>query len=481
MKKTDLFPVGWALTAGDERLLSLPLSTVLRHQLLTGSSGWGKSGAILSMVLQVLTKFPSVGVVVTDCKGETAQELTEAFLPALVAQCPRLDPTKFVIVKPFGRQYVVPLNPLVPIPGLDASVQAHIVATLLAGLADGNVGPRMQSLLGKLCHAGILAGVTLLVLVAALQDEQAAARLASRVPDEELRHYLTDVLPREPRASKDALASRLEWLLLIPEVRAMLCARTALSGADILEAPLSVIDLGGDIPMGFLPLVEIVASLLMTIVTMAIFSRKVPAHPVLCIIDEWQVIAPNSGAELERTLAQSRFRQVSLILANQTLGQITDTSLLRSLLTNISVHWAFRPTEKDVEHVLPLLPVTGRCLDPERPDQLLTKDAERKRLIERLSKLPPRHALLSDLVAGRADLIKTLAVPYAEAKRRSVEVPAEVGLACRRGRFGVPFAELQKHSEPGTHRASSPEKKSAIGVQPPSSAPRSARPRLVLP
>lgn len=480
MKNNDAFPVGWALSSGEERLMTLPLSTVLRHQLITGSSGWGKSGAILSMVLQALTKFPSIGVVLTDGKGETAHELTEAFLPSLVAQCPRLDPAKFVIVKPFGRQYVVPLNPLVPIPGLDASVQAHIVTTLLAGLADGTVGPRMKSLLAKLCHAGILAGVTLLVLLSALHDEAEAARLASRVPDEELRHYLTEVLPREPRASKDALAARLEWLLLIPEVRAMLNAPTALSGADILEAPLSVIDLGGDIPMGFLPLVEVMASLIMTIVTMAIFSRKVPAHPVLCIIDEWQVIAPKSGAELERTLAQARFRQVSLILANQTLGQIADTSLLRSLLTNISVHWAFRPTEKDVEHVLPLLPVTGRCLDPERPDQLLGKDAERKRLIERLSKLPPRQALLSDLVAGRADLIRTLAVPYAEAKRRSGDVPADVREACRQGRFGVPFGELQKHSERVTHHSAAA-KDAPVGVEPPITSTRLARPRLVLP
>lgn len=480
MKSNDAFPVGWALSSGEERLMTLPLSTVLRHHLITGSSGWGKSGAILSMVLQALTKFPSIGVVLTDCKGETAHALTEEFLPALVAQYPRLDPAKFVIVKPFGRQqYVVPLNPLVPIPGLDASVQAHIVATLLASLADGTVGPRMKSLLAKLCHAGILAGVTLLVLLSALHDEAEAARLASRVPDEELRHYLTEVLPREPRASKDALASRLEWLLLIPEVRAMLCARAALSGADILEAPLSVIDLGGDIPMGFLPLVEVMASLIMTIVTMAIFSRKVPAHPVLCIIDEWQVIAPKSGAELERTLAQARFRQVSLILANQTLGQIADTSLLRALLTNISVHWAFRPTEKDVEHVLPLLPITGRCLDPERPDQFLGKDAERKRLIERLSKLPPRQALLSDLVAGRADLIRTLAVPYAEAKRRSDATPADVREACRRGRFGVPFGELQKQSERGTHRAEATTKDSPVGVHQPVTAARRAR--LVLP
>lgn len=396
--KDARFPVGWALTSGPERLLTLPLSTMLRHQLITGTSGWGKSGTILSIILLVLTKFRSIGAVVLDCKGETSDELTKFWLPALVEQYPHIDPGKIVTVKPFG-SYGIPLNPLVPIPGLTASVQGFIVAALLADLAPGS-GPRMQSLLAKLCQAGILARATLLDLLAAMRDPAQARTLASRVPDEEVRYYLTEALPREPAASKDALCSRLSYLLLIDQVRAMLCAPTAISGSDILEAPLSVIDLGGDIPMGFLPLAEVIGSLLMTIVMMAIFSRKLPAHPTMFIIDEWQVVVGKSAAELERTLAQARFRQVNLILANQTLGQITNASLLRSLLTNISLHWAFRPTERDVEHVLPLLPATGRCLDPEKPDQLLSKDAERRQLLTRLTKLPPRQALLSNLVEG---------------------------------------------------------------------------------
>jgi hypothetical protein len=197
------------------------------------------------------------------------------------------------------------------------------------------------------------------------------------------------------------------------------------------------------------------------------------------IIDEWQVVAGKSATELERTLAQARFRQVNLVLANQTLGQINDTSLLRSLLCNISVSWSFRPAEKDIEHVLPLLPVTGRCIDPERPDQMLSKEAERKRLLERLTKLPPRQALLSDLVAGRAEIIRTLSVPYDEAKRRSGEVAPEIREACRRGRFGIPFPELQRQSGRGKNPS---EKNVSLGVQTPSKpAKATARPRLVLP
>jgi hypothetical protein len=483
MKTTGRFPVGWALTAGEERLLTLPLSTVLRNMLITGTTGWGKSGAVLSLILTALTKFRPIGVVLVDGKGETAHELVENFLPALAESHPHLDPSQVAIVKPFGRRYGIQLNPLYPIPGLDAAVQAHIVASLIAELAEGNIGPRMKSLLSSLCHVGIVARATLLDLLGALREPTQAEILASRVPDEELRHYLTEVLPREPAASKDALRARLEWLLLIPEIRAMLCSPTAVSGSALLEAPLTVVDLGGDIPLGFLSLAQVIGSWITTVLTAAVFCRTTPAHPVIFVIDEWQVVVGKSAAELERMLSQARFRAVNLVLANQTLGQITDTSLLRSLLTNISLHWAFRPGEKDVEHVLPLLPVTGRAIDPERPDQFLSKEAERRVLLERLAKLPPRHALLTDLVGGRAEIVRTLSVPYAEAKRRSAGVGSDLRERCRRGRFGVPFNELQQAAERQEQTAlpATAAREPSSGRPPAKPTRAAARPRLVLP
>ena len=481
MKSADQFPIGWTLTSGAERLLTVPLSTVLRSTLITGTTGWGKSGAVLSLMLTALTKFRPVGVVLVDCKSETANTLIEEMLPALGERYPHLDPSQVVVVKPFGRRYGIPLNPLVPIPGLDAAVQAHIVASLIADLVDGNsVGPRMKSLLSSLCHAGILARATAFDLLTVLREPGQAHALASRVQDQDVRHYLTAAFPKEPAASRDALRARLEWLLLIPEVRTMLTAPSAISGRDLLEAPLTIIDLGGDIPLGFLPLAEVIGSWLMTLLTTAVFSRQTPAHPVMLIIDEWQVVIGKSAAELERTLSQARFRGVNLVLANQTLGQITNPSLLRSLLTNISLHYAFRPAEKDVEHLLPLLPLCGRYIDPERPDQLLSKDAERRRLVERLTKLKPRHALFATLVEGRADIVRTLTGPYAEAQQRASQVPATRREAYRRGKFGVPFDELQ-------HGGVQSRLQSASGAVPPplsaqqSKPTRAPRARLVLP
>lgn len=481
--KEKNFPVGWAVTSGEERLLTLPLSTVLRNTLVTGCTGWGKSGALLSVILTALTKFRPVGVVLVDCKGETAAEFTENFLPALAEAYPHLDPGKVAMVKPFGRGYGIPLNPLYPIAGLDAPVQAHIVATLIADLAEGNLGPRMKSLLSSLCQVGIVARLTLLDLLGMLREPAKVSAVAARIADEELRNYLTMVFPSEPQASKDALRARLEWLLLLPEIRAMLCAPTAVSGSDLLEAPLTVVDLGGDVPLGFLPLATFVGSYLTTILTTAVFCRKTPAHPVMFVIDEWQVVIGKSAAELERMLSQCRFRLVSLTLANQTLGQVTDASLLRSLLTNISVHWAFRPGEKDIDHLVQLLPVTGRSIDPEHPDQFLSKDAERRRILERLAKLPPRHALLADLVGGRAEIIRTLAVPYAEAKRRAAAVPETLRDACRRGRFGVPFNELLSLSErqDTSSVGATPLSVHPLSVPAPTKSNRVTRARLVLP
>lgn len=487
MKEPD-FPVGWAVTSGQEKLLSLPLSTILKSTLITGSTGYGKSALILSLILTALTKFrrrteatskaPPIGVVLQDCKGETADTLISTMLPALFTEHPYLDPSNIVVVKPFSRRFGTPLNPLAPIRGIEASVQGFIVASLIADMADGgNFGARMKSLLAKLCHAGIVARVLLTDLLKVLREDREAAALASRIPDPELRHYLTEVLPREPAASKDALCARLEWVLLIPEVRALLCAPTAVSGSDMLESLLTIIDLGGDVPMGFLPLVQFVGSYLTVILTAAVFCRAVPAHPVMYIIDEWQVVVSKSAAELERTLSQARFRQVNLILANQTLGQITDTSLLRSLLTNISLHWAFRPNEKDIDHIIPLLPVTGRCLDPERPDTFLTKEAERRRLLERLTKLPPRHALLANF-GGSAEIVRTLAVPYAEAARRANAAPASLRDAYWRGKFGVPFAELLGAS---ASRDASAISAPTPSVAAPSKSAKVKRPRLVLP
>ncbi|MFA4973889.1 MAG: hypothetical protein WC683_14855 [bacterium] len=437
------FPIGWVRRNGEWEKLPLPLSTVLRHWLLTGTTGWGKSALLHAITLMLLTRTPEIGVVWLDQHGDGADDLVERFLPSLLERCPQLEPSRIVVIRPFGR-YSVKLSPLHPIPHVLAEVQAHIVATLLADLTDGNWGGRMTSIITALCLAGISAGGSLLDVLRLVQEPSYAATFAAKVPLAESRNYLVNILPEEPQAAKDAVRARLEWLLLIPPVRATLCADSSISGADLLEAPLSVVSLGG-CPQGFLPLARFMGSLLLSRIVGAIFARPPGAHHVAVFCDEWQELVRGGGApDLERCLAQARHHGVNLVLANQTLAQVSEVSptLVRSLMANISVHIAFRPGAEDIKHLVPLLPITGRKIDPEHPDKLLTPEAERRELLERLGRLPPRHALLGDFVSGRAEIVRTLDVPYEEARKRACRMSDQDREEFRQGQFGVPVQQL---------------------------------------
>lgn len=442
MRVRDVVPIGWVKRNGDWKKLCLPLDTLLRHMLVTGTTGWGKSAMLQAMTFALLTRVPEVKVTWVDSQGDAADELVESFLPALLECFPHLEPGRIVVIKPFGK-YGVKLSPLDPMLGVSREVQANMVAALLSDLTDGNWGSRMTSITTSLCLACV-GGGTLLDVLRLVQDPSYALSFASRVPFPESRSYLLTTVAEEPQAARDAVRARLEWLLLIKEVRAMLCADSSVGGAQILEAPVAVIDLGGS-PQGFLPLARFLGTLVLGKLVGAIFSRKPDSPPVTVFCDEWQeLVRGGGGPDFERCLAQARHHRVNLVLANQTLAQVAEVSatLVRAVLTNISLHLAFRPGPEDIRHLLPLLPVTGRKVDADHPDRLLSPEAERRELVCQLGRLPPRHALLGDFVAGRAEVIRTLEVPYKEARERAERVAPEIRGRFRQGRFGILFAEL---------------------------------------
>lgn len=445
MPAGESLPVGWE-TSGS-RTLRVPLSTIHRHALVTGTTGYGKSGLLLSVILGLLTQRAGTGCVVVDPKGETVEALRERFLPTLADRFPSLTPGRMVMISPFSA-YGVPLNPCAPVPGLAIEVQAHHVGALVAGLVEG-VGPRMASLLGWVLRGVIEARGSLLDVRRVVAEEGAGATLAGRVGDAEVREYLLHILPTESRATKDALRARIEHLLLLPCLRAMLCADRSVSGREIMEAPLSLVDLSGS-PLGMESTARFVGGWIFTLLASAALTRPVTAstHPVLFFIDEWHRIAVSAEGDLERLLSQVRHRRIGLWLANQTLGQVAglSPSLLQSLLTNISLQALFRPRPEDLRDLDDLLPVTGRKVDPDMPDRLLTRDEERRRYKTMLARLPPRHALFVDRIAGTAQVVTTLGLPFAEAERRARLLPEGVVASWRRGRFGVPMDLLLRQA-----------------------------------
>lgn len=443
MPAADVLPVGWRGEGASRSPLTLPLNTIHRHGLVTGTTGYGKTGFLLSVILGLLSGRSRTGIVVVDPKGETVELLRERFLPTLCERFPELAPERLVTVAPFGR-FGVRLNPCARVPGLPIEVQAHHVGELVAGLVDG-MGPRMSSALGWVLRAVIEAGGSLLDVRAALVDPVAAQSLALRVRDEEVRDYLLRTLSRESQATKDALRARIEHLLLLPALKGALCAEGSVSGADLIEAPMTLVDLSGS-PLGMESTAQFVGGHVFMLLAAAALMRPVTAatHPVLLVVDEWHRIAVTAADDLERLLSQVRHRRVGLWLANQTLGQVSALSqgLLQSLITNVSIQALFRPKPEDLKDLDDLLPITGRKVDPDLPDRLLPVEEERRRYKATLSRLPPRQALLVDRVAGKAEVVSTLSLPFEEARRRAERLGGAALEPWRRGRFGVPFEGL---------------------------------------
>lgn len=435
--------VGWRGEQGARTLVHVPPGTLHRHMLVTGTTGYGKTGFLLSLILGLLSRRARTGIVVVDPKGETVQLLRDQFLPVLCERSAGLAPEQVVTVSPFGGASVR-LDPCARVPGLAVEVQAHCAGQLLAGMVDG-VGPRMASCLSWLLRAAIEAGGSLLDVRAALVEPEAACAMAHHVREEEVRHYLLATLARESQATREALRARIDHLLLLPQLKAMLCARGSLSGSEMIEAQVTLVDLSGS-PLGMEATARFVGGWIFTLLTAAALNRTVreDTHPVLIAIDEWHRIANTGADDLERLLSQVRFKRVALALANQSLGQISSLSmsLLQSLITNVSLQALFRPAPEDLRDLDDLLPVTGRKIDPDLPDRLLSLEDEKRRYKSALSRLPPRQALFVDRVAGKAEVVTTLSLPFEEARRRASMLPASTLEAWARGRAGVPFERL---------------------------------------
>ncbi len=441
MAEGSRIDLGWTL--GGKRL-SVPLSTILRHAWITGTSGWGKSAFLQAIFQEVGVRAPGVRRLLLDAKGSTADEIME-FLLAGAAGYRHLAPEDVTVVAPFS-SYGVALNPLIPIDGLSPEVQANLVCNLIAGLIEG-VGQRQVGLLQWLVRAALAAHGSLSDVLAMLREERARLAIAAKIPDAEVRNWLLSGFEQEPRSSISALRSRLEWLLLLPSLRGMLTCGNCLRGPDLIESPLTIVNLSGA-PQGMAQLSRFVGGFLVQLVTAAVFSRPVQESSphVLFAADEWQeLLAAGATEDFERLLALGRFKKVAVWCINQAAGaQLLGegSALVGTLISNISLHVAFRPQPEHIRHLTALLPVTGRKVAPPG-DRLFSVADERRMLLEELSRLPVRHALVGDFVEGQARIIKTLSVPFAQARARAGAATEQAREAFARGRFGIPMAELE--------------------------------------
>jgi hypothetical protein len=101
-----------------------------------------------------------------------------------------------------------------------------------------------------------------------------------------------------------------------------------------------------------------------------------------------------------------------------------------------------------------LIPVTGRLIDPVT-HRRFTETEERNLILNRLARLPPRHAVMCDKEIDRAFEIRAENIDFNLYHRRSEQAGPELREAYLRGSHGVPVEELLAEATPTLDRSDS--------------------------
>lgn len=473
------FQVGWQLEHGERRPLLFTAAQLARHAVVTGASGQGKSGAIEGMILSVLRSHAEVNIVAIEAKGELVGDLLDRFLPRVVERRSDLIDT-LAVIRPFSSRYVVPLNLLAPATGVEVPVQAAAVASVLEPLFAGSFGARMTSALAGALRPVIEVQGSLIDVIRILESDEVAARLAVSATSPESRSFLVEVLPAEGNATRRALSARLRWLLTVPCVERALCARGCIGGSDLLERPLTLVDVSGA-PLGFSQAARVLANLVVRSVLAAGFDRVVDdrSRPVALMIDEApEVVRASLADDVERALEQLRWKRLGVVLAAQSMSQIADASpsLSRSCATNARWRLHLAGDPRDIDDLYDLVPVTGTLVDPAQPDRLLTRSAEQEWRRERLTRLPERTGVFVDRDERSLRVFESLALPYERAKAYARDVSEDLRVRLARGAVAVPVDELARA------RVMEPAATPSIEIEAKTPAkPGKRTPKLVLP
>lgn len=419
---------------------------LLRHVLLLGESGSGKTIFLLLLLLEVIATGTAVPLLI-DVKGESVALLRERLLPRLLS---RLSPVaaqallgSLRVIDPFGSSFLPPFNVVVRDPSIAVEVQALDIASSLDTAIDGGSGLRMDTIVDWALRLLLeIPGTTLLTLRRALQEPALLDALVMRCTNADVRGYFLTRFPQEPQASKLAVLARLDRFLALPQTRLCLSAKTTLDFDAMLTSGVTLIDLG-NAPAGQVEVVKFWATLIFTKVARAIYRRAPTgtALPAVIIVDEWQAcLSGPIAASLEDVLARARSRGCFLWLANQQLAQLTRvSSTLREIaLGQTTVQFFFRLAEDDARALRGALPPASDRA-PSAPWSTTQRDDDAERRVRAATRLPNRTALFID----KRRSTEALRFRTASLDLTPITVEPAIAAALARGVVAEPVADLE--------------------------------------
>ena len=365
--------LGHLVTEGEVKNRTVGLSDVQRtmHVAILGKTGSGKSSLLRHMAEQDIEA--GRGFIFFDLHGDATQFLLRRIARREVELQEKLH-ERLIVIQPGDGEFSVGLNPLEQ-GGNPSFVRiAEFTQLLMQRWGLERFGARTDELLRNSLYVLSANNLTLLELAPLLTNVGFRAVCLKRTPNAEVRQYFE---ARYNKASEPMQATMREPILnrtsaftADPSFRAIVGQQhSTFSLTEAMDKGYWVI---ADLPKGKLGEQSLtLGSLLLTIAKQALFARN-RRNLFTMYVDEVQnYLAYDSG--IETILSEARKFGVSVVSANQFLGQYSDE--VRAAILSVGTQVFFQLSPIDAGQV-------AQALDGG------------KSLAERLKNLPQRHFVL---------------------------------------------------------------------------------------
>ena len=375
----------------------------LRHMLVIGKTGMGKSTLLKNMIQADMTA--GHGLCLIDPHGDLADSL----LPLV----PRHRTNDVVVFDVGDREFPVTFNPLVARTDYERPLVADGIVSSINKVFDLDQAPRLAHILRNTLLALLESPNSSLVsLHRMLSDGSFRKRIASRLTDIVVRDFwlreFAGWTPRYRDEAVPAVQNKIGPFLSNPIVRNIvgqvgrsLELRRVMDEGKILIVNLSKGRIGEGVS-------SLLGSFLVTSLQLAAMSRadapESERRDFYLYIDEFQNFSTESFATI---LSEARKYGLGMTLAHQYLGQVDETTM-QAVFGNIGTYLAFQVGPEDAEVVasqlsnahVPVEPQHVMCLPQYTAYARLLHDGlpSRPFSLQTLKPQPARSRVRSDRV-----------------------------------------------------------------------------------
>lgn len=340
--------LGVTTWADEERPVRLSIPDARHHLSFLGSTGTGKTTAMVGLAVQDIEAGRGVGVI--DPKGD--------FFAGTLARIPRERMDDVIVISPDEADYTVGINPLEVQPGDDPELIAENTLTIFKRTWERFWGPRSDDILkSALLTLVRQPNATLAHIPLLLTDAQFRQRLVSNLNDpvglDSFWRWYERLTEGQRGEAIGPVLNKLREFLVRPRLRRLLCQphstvdlRKVVNTGQILLADLSIGRWGETTA-------ALIGSFLVAKLWQAVLARSAmpeeKRRDYFLFLDEFQhfqgIATPFADA-----LAEARSLRLCLTVANQHLSQLP-RELREAITSNARSRVVFQCGQDDASYL----------------------------------------------------------------------------------------------------------------------------------